>query len=252
MDFEITGIRINSLILLPSFLFSFPRRRTKNRRSNFLSKKDKSILLNSNLPNRFENARSKPRQSISLTSPRGIARGRPLKKRTDNPGCGIESTSLKTRRQRRSNVGFLFSSLSSSINHLPLPIDHSILIPFLYLSPLSPPPTRVSYTHTHVESLLWPSEMHLFSRFSSRNQRYKYARLELLVAYSKGRRRISWRDLIHSRARFRGIAGAKMILLRPRRTRLPFQPFPTNRTTFLFSHQNPSTLFTHRLYTYPL
>lgn len=44
-------------------------------------------------------------------------------------------------------------------------------------------------------------------RHSSRNQRYKHAGL---LAYSKGRR-ISWRDLIHSRARFRGIAGAKTI-----------------------------------------
>lgn len=78
-------------------------------------------------------------------------------------------------------------------------------------------------------------------RHSSRNQRYKYARPGLL-AYSKGRRRISWRDLIHSRARFRGIAGAKMIS-RPRRTRPLFNPFQRIARSFrLFSHQNPPCL----------
>lgn len=43
-------LTLDSITLLPRFLFFFFQGRTKNRRSNFLSKKDKSILLNSNLP----------------------------------------------------------------------------------------------------------------------------------------------------------------------------------------------------------
>lgn len=164
---------------------------------------------------------------------RNRARGRPLKKRTDNPGCGIESTSLKTRRQRLSYSSFLRSRLLPSTIFLSL----SIIFPS---HSYSPPPKRVSYTHTRAENLFSghperdPSLFTLF-RHSSRNQRYKYARTVgcwLLAEIPRDGEGISWRDLIHSRARFRG-----------RENDPPGPLFNESRNPFrLFSHQNPPCL----------
>lgn len=153
---------------------------------------------------------------------RNRARGRPLKKRTNNPGCGIESTSLKTRRQRLSYSSFLRSRLLPSTIFLSL----SIIFPS---HSYSPPPKRVSYTHTRAENLFSghperdPSLFTLF-RHSSRNQRYKYARtvgcwLRFQGTAKESRGAISFtRELVS--------AGAKMILP---------APFSTNRATLSVS-----------------
>lgn len=162
---------------------------------------------------------------------RNRARGRPLKKRTDNPGCGIESTSLKTRRQRLSYSSFLRSRLLPSTIFLSL----SIIFPS---HSYSPPPKRVSYTHTRAENLFSghperdPSLFTLF-RHSSRNQRYKYARtvgcwLRFQGTAKESRGAISFtRELVS--------AGAK--------NDPPGPLFNESRNPFrLFSHQNPPCL----------
>lgn len=120
---------------------------------------------------------------------------------------------------------FLFSSLSSSsINHLPIPIDHLPFFPFLF------PSTKARLLYTHACRDLFSGhperDPSLFTllRHSSRNQRYKYARtvgcwLRFQGTAKESRGAISFtRELVS--------AGAKMILP---------APFSTNRATLSVS-----------------
>lgn len=128
---------------------------------------------------------------------------------------------------------FLFSSLSSSsINHLPIPIDH---LPFPFLFPSSK--ARLLYAHACRDLFSGHPERDpsLFTllRHSSRNQRYKYARtvgcwLRFQGTAKESRGAISFtRELVS--------AGAK--------NDPPGPLFNESRNPFrLFSHQNPPCL----------
>lgn len=122
---------------------------------------------------------------------------------------------------------FLFSSLSSSsINHLPIPIDH---LPFPFLFPSSKARLLLHTRVQRISSLAIQSEIHLFSRFSAIPRAINGINTQGLLAVGcwlrfqgtakESRGAISFtRELVS--------AGAKMILP---------APFSTNRATLSVS-----------------
>lgn len=131
---------------------------------------------------------------------------------------------------------FLFSSLSSSsINHLPIPIDH---LPFPFLFPSSKARLLLHTRVQRISSLAIQSEIHLFSRFSAIPRAINGINTQGLLAVG------CWLRFQGTAKESRGAISFTRELVSAGAKNDPLGPlFNESRNPFrLFSHQNPPCL----------
>lgn len=131
---------------------------------------------------------------------------------------------------------FLFSSLSSSsINHLPIPIDH---LPFPFLFPSSKARLLLHTRVQRISSLAIQSEIHLFSRFSAIPRAINGINTQGLLAVG------CWLRFQGTAKESRGaISFTRELVSAGAKNDPPGPLFNESRNPFrLFSHQNPPCL----------